>query len=78
VHESEKIKLYVTKMELNNLEVIGNGLKAFPQELQLLVSLHSLCLAQQQISHMENLNFPHLQELYLHNNQITRIENLEK
>ena len=41
------------------------------------LTLQSLCLSDQLISKMENLNLPNLRELYLHRNKISEIENLQ-
>ena len=40
-------------------------------------TLISLCLSDQLITKMENLNLPNLRELFLHRNKINEIENLQ-
>ena len=61
---------------LRRLCMIDNGLK-FIRNLQPLgYTLTSLTLCDQSITVMENLDLPNLRELFLHRNNITRIEGL--
>lgn len=57
--------------------VIDNGLRRISNLSPVSISLQILCLCDQSIELMENLNLPNLKELYLHRNQIRKIDGLE-
>eukprot|EP01041_Mallomonas_annulata_P009742 gene9742-20259_t len=61
---------------LRRLSMLDNGLKRISNLEPVSVTLQSLCLCDQEITTMENLNLPNLKELFLHRNCITKIENL--
>jgi hypothetical protein len=63
---------------LLRLSLIDNGLKRLSNLTPLGPSLLTLCICDQDIKKMENLNLPNLKELFLHRNQISVIEGLEQ
>lgn len=56
--------------------MLDNGLKQISNLGSVGNTLMSLCLCDQSITKMENLNLPQLEELFLHRNLITRISGL--
>lgn len=60
-------------INLKRLSMIDNGLRIISNLRPVGHTLLSLCLCDQSISVMENLDCPNLQELYLHRNAITHI-----
>lgn len=60
-----------------SFKVIDNGLRRISNLFPVSMSLQILCLCDQSIEIMENLNLPNLRELHLHRNQIRRIDGLE-
>jgi hypothetical protein len=62
---------------LRRLALIDNGLRRISNLSPVSISLQILCLCDQSIELMENLNLPNLKELYLHRNQIRKIDGLE-
>ena len=65
--------------KLVRLSMINNSLKFISSNLyDIRHSLLHLCLCNQAISRIENLDLPLLITLYLHNNIINKIENLNK
>ena len=56
--------------------MLDNGLSRISNLTPVAMTLQMLCLCDQNITVIENLELPHLQELYLHRNQISEIKNL--
>ena len=61
---------------LRRLSMIDNGLKKISNLSPVGNTLMSLCLCDQSITAMENLDLPQLEELFLHRNLITKIAGL--
>lgn len=55
---------------------IDNGMSKISNLAPVSMSLQILCLCDQNITIMENLDLPNLRELYLHRNQIRKIDGL--
>ena len=62
---------------LRSLTVINSGLSRISNLSPVGHTLEKLCLCDQGLTRMENLLLPQLKELLLHQNALTRIENLE-
>lgn len=62
---------------LQKLTLIDNGLTKISNLQPVTFTLTSLCLCDQNIKIIENLNLPNLTELLLYKNQIKKIENLQ-
>jgi Leucine-rich repeat (LRR) protein len=63
---------------LKKLVMIDNGLKGISNLTPVAMTLTTLCLCDQQIKKIENLELPLLQELLLHRNDISVLCNLEQ
>ena len=62
---------------LKSLILINNGLKKISNLSPVSATLKHLCLCDQNITKIENLNLPNLTELLLYRNKIREIENLQ-
>eukprot|EP01031_Cornospumella_fuschlensis_P025536 gene25536-30832_t len=63
---------------LRRLSLIDNGIERISNLQPVSHSLRILCLCDQNITVVEDLELPHLRELYLHRNRITTIQSLSK
>jgi hypothetical protein len=63
-------------VNLKRLALIDNGLQVISNLRPVAPTLISLCMCDQAITTMANLELPNLQELFLHRNLITRISGL--
>ena len=63
---------------LRRLAMIDNGLQRISNLRPVAMTLTSLCLCDQMLTRIENLELPMLKELMLHRNRITEISGLEK
>jgi len=61
---------------LRKLSLLDNGLKRISNLTPISITLTSLCLCDQDISNIENLQLPNLRSLFLHRNKIEKISNL--
>jgi Leucine-rich repeat (LRR) protein len=64
--------------KLQKLTCINNCITRISNLVPVSNLLVSLCLCDQQINFIENLELPFLEELFLHRNQITKMSGLEK
>lgn len=62
--------------QLKRLSMLDNGLKRISGLAPVSNTLISLCLCDQNITRIENLDLPNLKELYLHRNEITKMDGL--
>ena len=74
-HEIDSLQYCIN---LKRFSMINNGLLSISNLTYVQNTLISLCLCDQNINKMENLELPQLIELFLHRNQIERIQGLNQ
>ena len=72
----EEIDKLDSLKQLRSLTMLDNGLKRISNLHPVANTLMTLCLCDQNIVKMENLNLPNLRDLFLHRNMITSIGGL--